>query len=73
MLNKIVLSASPCFRSIFVRKVWLILFWCIRDTLGDLYIDLIMSSNFPINPISFNLRNKRFRNIDSYALRKSIK
>ena len=51
ILNKIVLSTSPCFRPIVVRKFWLILCWCIRGTYGDLYLDLIISSIFPINPI----------------------
>ena len=65
MLNKIVLSASPVFRPIVVRKVSLILSQCIRDILGDWYIDLIISSIFPNNPISSNLYNKRFRHIES--------
>ena len=65
MLNKIVLSKSNCFRPIIVRKVWLILSWCIRDTFRDLYIDLIISNIFPVNTISSNLYNRRFWHIES--------
>ena len=70
MLNKVVQSTSPYFRPIVVRKVWLILSWCIRDTFGDLYIDLIISRIFPINPISSNQYNRRFRHIESQAFQK---
>ena len=73
MLNKIVLTTSPYFRPIVVRKVWLILSRCIRNTFGDLYIGLIISSIFPISPISSNLYNRRFRHIESQVFRKSAK
>ena len=73
MLNKIVLTTSPYFRPIVVRKVWLILSRCIRNTFGDLYIGLIISSIFPISPISSNLYNRRFRHIESQVFRKSTK
>ena len=73
MLNKIVLTTSPYFRPIVGRKVWLILSRCIRNTFGDLYIGLIISSIFPISPISSNLYNRRFRHIESQVFRKSTK
>ena len=73
MLNKIVLTTSPYFRPIVVRKVWLILSRCIRNTFGDLYIGLIISSIFPISPISSNLYNRRFQHIESQAFRKFTK
>ena len=70
MLNRIVLSTStsPRFRPIVVGKIWLILSCYIRNTFGDLNIDLIKSRVFPFNPISFNLCTKSFRQIDSYTL-----
>ena len=73
MLNKIVLTTSPYFRPIVVRKVWLILSRCIRNTFGDLYIGLIISNIFPISPISSNLYNRCFRHIESQVFRKSTK
>ena len=60
MLNKIVASASPCFKPIVIRKVWVISSWYIRDIFGYLYIDWIIWSVFLISPISFNLCNKYF-------------